>query len=184
MKIANFFLLLGSISLLCCCGGGNGNEKIDFDKIEVKKQVNIDPKNPSSPKCDIDISVHSAAKNGNAIGKKIDSLLIDQLFMLQGDLTMREAADSFANKYVYDYQHEFLSAYREASEDFKETYNFVNHIKTEVEKGRNDIIEYEAEVTMYEGGAHPLTVEILMNFDPKTGKLLTLKDVVQTRQRS
>lgn len=165
------------------CGGdktksGSGDLNLSFDSVVVDTTAAL-TKDANSPSCELHISMMYAK------GEKADSLneaiihsgilTPDYLGLVSGKMTIPEAVDSFKTKYIADYRKVFGDIYRQDPKSA--SLNTQYRVATKVEDGRDGVVTYIADVYQYEGGAHGSSITVVKNIDPKSGKILTLKDV-------
>lgn len=167
-------------ALLCgltACGGDENNSEIIFDAVSVSREVALD-KSPDSPLCKVGINLKCAKGDDKAKADSVNMALAKWLFNTE-DMTLKQAADSFANEYTRGYTETLAKLYREdkAYPDRRAWYQYSYKIDTEVRQGRKDVTVYIATVDYYEGGAHGIMQKLVTNFDSKTGRTLTLADV-------
>lgn len=159
------------------CGNKEKGNDICFDKVSVSRDIALTD-DADSPRCRISIEVDHVKSGDDEKDKTINAEIIKELFNLE-NLTMSQAADSFANTYVRNYKESLTKLY---SEDKTESsrhswYEYNYTLKTETQTGRNGIIIYIASLNFYEGGSHGITQKLVTNFDINTGKKLALEDV-------
>lgn len=169
-----FTLALGAV-MLASCSTDNGGQ-LTFDTLNISREVSLE-KTDDSPQCKVNISLHymnSGSKMSKAINNAIESRLFDMR-----DLSMRQAADSFANEYTREYLKAMRPLYREDRADASKRswYEYHYNISTKVKEGRQDVTVYIISSDYYEGGVHGIDQQFVMNFDNKTGRQLTLSDV-------
>ena len=56
-------------------------------------------------------------------------------------------------------------------------YEYTYEIATDTREGKNDCLVYIIDLNMYEGGAHGIRQQLVMNFDAETGKKITYDDL-------
>ena len=159
------------------CGGGSNDESISFEQLTTQKTVRI-AKNEGAPTCNVQLELACAKESQGERAKAINAVVAQQLLGLEG-LSLKQAADSFANSYTRSYVQDFGPLYREDQADAEKRswYEYHYNISSETRQGRKGTTVYTAIVDYYEGGAHGINQRLVMNFDNKTGKLLTLGDV-------
>ncbi|MBQ7420345.1 MAG: DUF3298 domain-containing protein [Prevotella sp.] len=170
-----------SALLLTACGGSNGGSifggsTIDIEEVEAHKAVSITNED-NAPTCKIDLNV-KYAKGDDERARTINNTIEQRLFMFDS-LTMQQAVDSFATYYTTAYQKNMAPLYREdrADESKRAWYEYKYEIKTDTRRGKDGCLVYIIDLDMYEGGAHGIRQQLVMNFDEKTGKQITYKDL-------
>ncbi|MCH4147480.1 MAG: RsiV family protein [Prevotella sp.] len=164
--------------------GHKGNETakmngIEFDSVVVDSTCSL-TEAKAAPTCKISLSIQYA--KGNNAQKINDTLLRcgiltpDYLSLPSRNIAMKEAVDSFVNKYISDYKRDYGQLYREDHEHGA-SYNCIYKVKTHTEDGGDDILNYIASISTYGGGAHGIDQTLVKNFNIKTGHLITLSDI-------
>ncbi len=168
-------LLVILIMVISSCSKNNTKE-IRFDNITVHKFVNID-NSPSSPRCKVDIQLMYAVGK-DAVSRTINGIIIDKVFDMR-KMTAKAAVDSFTKRYLRDYKTNFTAFYNEdkSNPDKKDMYNFYFRLKSSKQEGKDHIINYMVDESFYEGGAHDTRQTIALNFNPVTGREITIDDV-------
>jgi len=165
-----------------CSHNGNETAKMDdieFDSVTVDSTCSLtDAKD--APTCKISLCIQYA--KGNKAQMINDTLLRsgiltpDYLSLSHEKITMKEAVDSFVNRYIADYKQDYGQLYREDHEHGA-SYNCIYKVKTHTENGGNGILNYIASISSYGGGAHGIDQTLVKNFNVKTGHLIGLNDI-------
>lgn len=173
--------LLATVAATSC-----GNQKkvssdadtLSFSTINLKSVVPLTD-GAQDPKCELDMLIHWA-KGPNA-DRINDSIKASGIFMRDfyspatAPKSLPQYADSFASNYVKVYKRDVTELSKAGASVAACSYNYV--VKTSVDKGKDGIINYLAEGYSFTGGAHGMSFVSALNFDPKTGKKLSLDDV-------
>lgn len=164
---AVFFLLMGCSS---------SDESTKFDVATTDKTVNL-ASHDGSPTCNVHLELSYATEENGHKAEIINNIIEQRLLNVQ-DLTMQQAADSFANVYTATYQN-LLPLYIQDRDDNKKTewYNYHYILKTDIEKGYLGTDVYHVYLDYYEGGAHGIDQHLTINFDHDTGRQLMLADI-------
>lgn len=176
MRITRQKLFVLLTAALASCSTGN-NEKLAFETVSSDKTIAITSEE-GAPQCKVRLRLDAAVENQGDRAKAVNETLARQLLYLEvGNLQM--AADSFANGYTESYRHNIAPLYRDDRNDANKRswYEYHYNLTGKAEEGRRGVTVYTAELDYYEGGAHGISQRLLMNFDNKTGRLLTLADV-------
>ena len=98
------------------------------------------------------------------------------------DVSVESACEQFAESYVQNYQNTLTPLYNQDRNDSTKRawYDYHYIITTETHTGNENTIVYIATIDYYEGAAHGINEQIVMNFDKETGRHLTLSDVFAT----
>ena len=168
------------ISVLTVCVGCSSQTSVPvtFEKAKVSKEVVLSAE-ADAPSCNVVLNVDFATGNNAETAKAINEAIENRLFNMNG-LTMQQAVDSFASQYTRDYKQNLAPLYAQDKEDaLKRTWYEYNYsIDTETQEGRDDaVVVYLITLDYYEGGAHGIYQQLVMNFDKQSGKQLTLQDV-------
>jgi len=176
------FIVLFSLILFLFSSCGNKDEnKIEFESVSVEKVVKLSNEE-DSPTCSVSLKVAGAKEEtGGPAAKEINKFLTNRLFELQ-DLTVKAAAQQFADNYTNTYKKNMLPLYNQDRADTtrRAWYQYHYVITTETHPGSKGSIAYLVTLDYYEGGAHGINQLLTFNFDTQTGKLLTLSDVFAT----
>ena len=179
-------VLLFVSAILSACGGGNGQTAkfsgMEFDSIVVDSTVALSH-SKGSPTCHVSLSVQFAkgekAELINDTLLRSGILTPDYLSLGNEKLTVKQAVDSFMNRFVYDYLHDYGDLYR-ADTKHASSYNCSYIVKTRTCNGAKNILNYIATIQTYAGGAHEIKQTIARNFDVKIGQMLQLDDLFIT----
>jgi len=173
----NIAIIALSALMIIACSQTETNNGIRFNTASADKEVRLS-NDESSPICAVHLQIaYATEKNGDkaaAINATIQKQLLDM-----SDLTMQHAVDSFANNYTSTYVRNFLPLYNQNRADTmkRSSYDFHYIITTQTYPGSKQTTAYIATIDYYEGGAHGINQQMVMNFDNKTGLLLTLDDI-------
>lgn len=178
MKRFRIPVIISAMALCVGCSSSSTSPDVKFEKAKVSKELAL-TSDANAPSCHVVLEVDYATGSNAETVKAINNAIEQRLFSMQG-LTMQQAVDSFVNQYVREYKAELAPLYLEDKEDeLKRTWYAYNYsIDTETQSGRDDaVVVYMATLDYYEGGAHGINQQLVMNFDKLSGKLLTLQDV-------
>lgn len=184
----NFFIIL---TIIFACGmffscGNNGKEArmhedgIEIDSIVTDTIVSLG-KETGAPTCELSLNIQYLKKGKKA--KEINDTLIrsgvltpDYLSLTQEQLTVKQAVDSFSNRFLADYVSEYGKMYRKDKEHAA-SYNYKYIVKTSAESNRKHVITYMASIYIHGGGRHGINQTIAMNFNAENGKMLRINDI-------
>lgn len=172
-----YFLMSLALAVLSACGGMNG-DSLEFDQLtkDVERKLTNDK---NSPLCKVHLQVNYASDSNGERARLVNDAIGQKLFGVTG-LPIRQAVDSFANKYADDYIKNLSRFYQEdkGNEQRRPWYEYHYVATTSVRQGREGRVSvYLITFDYYEGGAHGINQQLTMNFDNKTGRLLTLDDI-------
>lgn len=165
--------------LITSCSTSVENEKIDFATITAEKTFKLDAPSSTSPKSDIKLDVLYVKGEGQK-AKLMNDTISQWLFNIKG-VTIHQAVDSFVNMRGKNYIADFTDLYKQDKANNATPggwYQAHYDLKTHTEQNADTIINYIAEQDTYDGGAHGLFIKSVMNFSTKSGKLVTLDNVL------
>lgn len=176
MKKLIFIPLMALVCLLVSCGGKG--EELVFDHFSVSKEALLDRTNQSAPHCSVELEMDSLSGQYGQVASVVNATIASRIFYMEA-LGLEQAADSFASKYCRDYVKNYAPLYREdkADQEKRAWYEYRYKLSTSHRQERSGAVCYLIDREYYEGGAHGLTQQLAMNFDTKTGNLLTLQDI-------
>lgn len=173
--------LLATVAATSC-----GNQKkvssdtdsLTFGSITLKSIVPLKD-GSQQPACELDMQIkYAQGPNADRIN---DSIKASGIFMRDfyspatAPKSLPQYADSFAASYVRTYKRDVTELKKMGANDAACSYNYV--VKTSVGKSKDGVINYLAQGYSFTGGAHGMSFVSALNFDPKTGKKLSLDDV-------
>ena len=171
-----YFILPALFFLLMGCRGTD-DEAIVFEVATTDKTIAL-ASLENAPTCNVHLELSYASEANGHKAEIINNIIEKRLLNLQ-DMTMQQAADSFANTYTANYQNTLLPLYiqDQGNENKTAWYNYHYIIKTMTEKGYKGATVYHVNLDYYEGGAHGINQHLTMNFEQSTGRQLTLADI-------
>ena len=171
-----WIVLTGIASFFICCTGTD-ESSIAFDNISVEKTVSI-TKEADAPSCHVKLELAAAKKGKDSAAKAINDVLVQELFCME-NLTLKQAADSFANSYTRSYVTNFAPLYREDRDDpaKRAWYEYHYYISSEMQSGKEGVTVYTTTLDYYEGGIHGINQRLVFNFDNNSGKHLKIQDI-------
>ena len=148
---------------------------VEFETFTADKTVALVSEDEDSPLCKVSLKLQSATKE---CGHRGDHTVVEHLFHMQ-EVSVKSAVDRFAEDFTQTYRQTMLPLYNQDRNDTtkRSWYDFHYIISTETQKGSQKTVAYIATVDYYEGGAHGTNQQEIMNFEAKTGRLLTLQDI-------
>ena len=175
MKIL-FYVVTIALCIVACSHEPEA-ASIPFSTITVEKEVTLTTEK-DAPSCKVTLNVAYAKGNQPEIEKAINQAIVHELFDMEG-LSIQQAADSFATKYAQEYKTNLAPLYAQDKGDNEKRawYEYHYTIDTHTQGGHDGAIVYLADVDYYEGGAHGIKQQLVLNFNAKTGERMTLKDV-------
>lgn len=176
MSIKILAIVTACMGIMSC---GNDKKEIKtnrFEEIVVCKQQSL-TQEKNSPICKMDIRINNLA-NDDARARLVNDAIQQRLFDTTG-LSMKQAVDSFIQQYTTNYVKDMTPLYREDryDEKRKKWYEYSYTIQTKVETGLNDAIVYRIDSEVYEGGAHSIKQQQIINFNAENGKPIKLTDL-------
>ena len=177
-KTSVFFILLGCMagSLLSSC-------KHVISKKVIFKEFVFDKKYPLTeiarkPNCKVDIEIDYAVVP-TEVAPIINAEIIKEIFDME-NVTLQEAADSFARKYVANYRAEMMPILEyelQHNDKLPNWLDFEYDIRAKEKESINGITSYEIEYEHYEGNIDPTLATYELNFRVDNGQRITLDDI-------
>lgn len=177
-------ILFFTALIICSCGknGSSSTKESDsiyFDSIKVDTTVFLN-EDTSGPRCQLALCItYAKGKKADYINDTLirSGILSPDYFSITPQkTTIEEAVKSFVSRYINEYKRDYGDLYK-ADKSNANAYNCEYFVKTNVMQESTDYFAYVAEVYMYGGGAHGMSVTIVKNIDVNTGKIVSLKDI-------
>lgn len=173
------FLLAATVLIGGLSSCYRGKEiSVTFDNIVIDRQVPIS-NDPKAPQCLVHIQFVFCNDTNKKAADAINRTIISKAFALT-QLTPQQAVDSFTNHYINMYKqnlHALYQADKGGKNISKGWYDYNYVLTTFTQKGSFNVVEYIMQLETYEGGVHSLNTQQILNFDTRTGKLLTLNNI-------
>lgn len=169
-----------ALFILTACESTDDND-VHFETVTTDKTVVLS-NDKMSPQCSVHLKLEQATTDNERCGELINETIVAKLLNIQGESNVKNAAEKFANDYTDAYMRSLLPLYNEDRTDTtkRSWYEYHYIIEATTEKGTKNTIVYNATIDYYEGGAHSINQQVVMNFDSKTGQQLTLADIFAT----
>lgn len=171
--------ILPFVSMLLTLTGCHGvdEDSVVFETITADKTVTLSNED-NSPRCMVHLSMEEATEANGHKGELINAAVMKRLLDREEE-TMELAAEVFADNYTRSYKETMLPLYNQDRADTtkRSWYQYHYIIDTSTQKGSKGTIVYLATIDYYEGGAHGINQQIVMNFEASTGRQLTLADI-------
>lgn len=150
---------------------------VEFETLTENKTVYLTTEE-MSPACKVSLKLQSATKANGKRGELINKTVAERLFNMQ-DVSVKSAIKRFVENYTQSYRQTMLPLYNQDRADTTKRawYEFHYVVTAETHQGSQKTVVYDATVDYYEGGAHGTHQQVVMNFEGKTGRLLTLEDI-------
>lgn len=175
-KVFGIVLLLLS---LCSCGRHNTTSRygeLQFKHLTADSTLHLTT-DPHSPACqiqiDMDYAIGTHAHLINDTLLRCGILVPDYLSLSTKRIEVRAAVDSFIDRYMTEYKHDYSDIYRQDPQHANQL-NTYFRLKTKVQYLHQDYVTYLAHISYYGGGAHGINQTIARNFNINTGRLLHL----------
>ena len=175
MKKFTFIALLACFILACST---EVDDTIVFDNITSDKDIKLS-NDENSPVCAVHLQIATASEKKSGHKAEVINRIIQKQLLNMEELSMQQAADSFANAYTSTYLRNLLPLYNQDRADTaKRTwYEYHYVITSEARQGSKSTMAYIVTTDYYEGGAHGVNQRTTMNFDVQTGRLIGLNDI-------
>lgn len=173
MKKFTFITLMACFVMACST---EIEDTILFDNVTTDKEVKLS-NDEGSPICAVHLQIATASEKNGHKAEIVNRIIQKQLLNME-ELTMQQAADSFANTYAVTYIRNLLPLYNQDRADTakRSWYEYHYVITSEAHQGSKSTMAFIATIDYYEGGAHGINGRIAMNFDVKTGRQIDLND--------
>ena len=150
---------------------------IVFDTASADKEVKLSNEE-NSPVCAVHLKLAYATDDNGEKAEIINNAIQEQLLDMR-ELTMQQAVDSFASSYTRSYIRNFRPLYNKDKADTtkRSWYDYHYILSSEVQQGSKETMTYIATIDYYEGGAHSINQQKIMNFNAKTGQIVGLGDI-------
>jgi hypothetical protein len=161
---------------IASCAGGD-EDSVEFETVTADRTVTLSNED-NSPRCMVHLSMEEATEANGHRGELINATVMKRLLDREEE-TVELAAEAFAENYTRSYKETMLPLYNQDRADTtkRSWYQYHYIIDTSTQKGSKGTIVYLATIDYYEGGAHGINQQIVMNFEAKTGRQLTLADI-------
>ncbi|MBQ8608059.1 MAG: DUF4163 domain-containing protein, partial [Bacteroidaceae bacterium] len=120
---------------------------------------------------------------GDTVAPRINRELVRKVLGMDTPLSPTEAVDLYVDDLLTEYRSVITTLYMQGTESEKDdTHAWLNYeidIQTQTDVARQGkVVNYVADHSSYMGGAHPHIFARWLNFDMKTGYLLTLEEIM------
>jgi len=175
MKKLHIVIVFLSFLMTACLSDEEG--MIEFETFTVDKTVPLTSEK-GSPICSVHMEMASATNVNGHKAEVINNTVMKRLLDIQ-DVSMKRAAENFAEEYTSSYIKNMLPLYNQDRIDStrKAWYEYHYIIKTETRRGSKHTAAYLATVDYFEGGAHGINQLLTFNFLLKDGRHLQLSDI-------
>lgn len=177
MKKTMKWIIILAAAVMTACGSGSDSATLEFQAVSADRTVSI-ASEEGAPTCSVSVKLEAAAESQGQRAADVNETLARELLDLETS-NLKTAADSFARAYTESYRQNIGPLYRDDRGDpaKRQWYEYRYSAEGKADEGRSGVTVYTANVSYYEGGAHGVSQRLLLNFDNKTGRRLTLADV-------
>lgn len=167
--------IIAAALLLCACG--EIEETVTFETVTAEKIAALSS-DSIPPTCSVTIRLEQATAKSGRPGEIINSTVASRLFN-RGDDGLKDAAQAFADEYTANYIKNLKLLYNQDKSDTTKLVWYYYHyiINSRTQTGSKGTLVYLTDINYREGGAHAVNQQIIMNFEEKTGRQLSLRDV-------
>ena len=164
------------VMLLASCQQIDENT-VEFETLTADKTVFL-TQEENSPACRVSLKLMSAKESNGHRAEVINHTVAERLFQME-EVSVKSAMERFIETYTQSYRQTMMPLYNQDRADTTKRawYEFHYIISADAHQGSQKTVVYQTTVDYYEGGAHGTNQQIIMNFEAKTGRLITLKDV-------
>lgn len=175
MRIITYTL---TMLLLLACENKDGVNDIPFETVTADKSISLSS-DENAPTCRVHLKMESATAKAGHIGELINETIIKRFLDPHGEKDMAIAAEKFITNYTDNYKKTMQPLYNQDRNDTSRRFWYEYHyiLETTTQKGTNNTVVYLATIDYYEGGAHGINQQQILNFDTRNGLLLTLDDI-------
>ena len=155
-------------------------ENLTFAKSDYKKKQKIF--DSELPNYSINIEVKYAEGDSKA-AQEINRQLA--IFLFNSTITpLGKAKEHFADSLAKEYENELREFY-EPDNEYQSSYEYEYSQKGSLsDNAPENVVAYINRIETYTGGAHGGAMESYINFDKKTGKIITCKDLFGNKQNA
>lgn len=177
------FIIIYALFMLLSCGGGSDSafehEGLRIDSVSAKACCKL-ADGDASPKCDVAVNIqYVAGKDAKRInGAIIKSGAITPDYLLQNatEMTMRQIADTFVERFQQDYKEFYASMYN-SDRQHPQLYNCDYKLNVRLQSLRKDVITAIADISFYAGGQYSIRQTIARNIQTDSCKVMTTNDL-------
>ncbi len=168
--------LMAIVAIAGSCGNTEENT-VEFETLTLDKAINL-TNEELSPTCTVSLKMENAIEKNGHRAEVINNTVIERLLNMR-DMSMKTAMEEFTENYIKSYKSTMVPLYNQDRADTTKRawYEFHYIISAETQQGTKNTIVYLATVDYYEGGAHGTHQQVALNFEAKTGRLLTLSEI-------
>ena len=176
MKMYQHKIAILTIALLVCACEEK-EKSVTFETVTAEKTVALS-NDSVPPTCSVTVRLEQATQESGRAGEIINSTVSSHLFN-RGDDGMQEAAQAFADEYAQNYIRNLKALYNAERADSSKRvwYNYHYIITSRTQAGSKGTLVYLTDINYREGGPHAVSQQVIMNFEEKTGRLLSLADI-------
>ncbi|MGN1376081.1 MAG: DUF3298 domain-containing protein [Prevotella sp.] len=177
-------ILFTIITSICSCGGKSdsvfgGKDSLTFDSLKADSTLWLTG-DTTGPRCHVSLNItYAKGKNAEIINDSIirSGIISPDYFSLSSEkISIKQAVDSFVSRYISEYKKEYGDLYK-ADTGNAISYNCEYDVNTSILDKSDKYFTYVADVYIYGGGAHGMSVKIVKNIDKASGKIMTLRNV-------
>ena len=151
---------------------------VEFETLEAEKTVYL-TQEENSPACRISLKLQSATPESGHRGEVINLTVGEQLFQME-EVSVKSAMERFIENYTHTYRQTMMPLYNQDRADTTKRawYEFHYIMSADAHQGSKNTVVYQTTIDYYEGGAHGISQQLVMNFNTENGERLTLGDVL------
>lgn len=165
-------MLLLSIFFIGCNNKDKSNEILEFEQLEFNDKTPVDCKKEDCTT--INLSIPFITNKDNAIADKINTKIlntVDDIVALDDKTAMSGSYEELSKNFIDSYN-DFFQKYPDELLPWK----------AQVDGGisffNEDLLSIEIEYYTFVGGAYGFESEMALNFNPKTGELYSIQDLI------
>jgi hypothetical protein len=121
----------------------------------------------------------------DSIGRSANRTVMQRMYERSVSLAPQAAADSFATEYLKRYREDLQELYSQEKKTqvTKAWYEYSRTIAAHHLTGSKELIQYEVTHSFHEGGSAPYEEKLFLNFDARSGVLLTADSIFKKGSR-
>lgn len=180
MIMKKLFIFLPLIAVASACvdwKSGSGSEHFEYSWGKASMCIE-NPIAPGESLCyQIKFELDTLAA-GSDLAAGLSQVLRDSVIYTTSCPTVREAMKAFADMTEEEWKKELAEIYSDELE-YKDALQYYYSVEGHpLEESQDGVLSYQTTTDCYLGGAHGSYVVNYYNFDVKSGKLLSIKDVI------
>lgn len=170
-------LAFGSILMASACKETTPPPKHEFQTLQTERSERLN-KDSDAPSGRIRIEMDYLTAQ-DSIGRSVNGTVMQRMYERTVTQTPQAAADSFATAYLKRYREDLQELYNreKKTQVTKAWYEYNRTIAARHIPDTKELVQYEVTHSFREGGAAPYEEKLFLNFDARSGALLTADSI-------